>query len=56
MKKKYQELCITPLQFNCEGSLLQASIVTEEAMVTTTGQPTETFDFNDSSTFQQDWE
>lgn len=56
MKKVYKKLCVTPLQFSCEGNLLQASIVTEQAVVSTTGQKVETYDFNDSSTFQQDWE
>ena len=39
-----------------EGSLLQASIVTEEAMVTTAGQKTEKYDFSDTETFNTQWE
>ena len=55
MKKCYQTLTIEPLNVAIEGNLLQASIVTEEAMVSTTGQKVETYDFNDG-TFNLDWE
>ena len=55
MKQRYQTLTIEPLVFSIEGSLLQASIVTEEAMVTTSGQKVEEYDFNDGS-FNLDWE
>ena len=55
MKQRYQTLTIEPLEFSIEGNLLQASIVTEEAMVTTSGQKVEEYDFNDGS-FNLDWE
>ncbi len=45
-----------PLGFVFEGNLLQASIVTEEAMVSTTGQKTETYDFSDPEEFNTQWE
>lgn len=57
MKKHYEKMCMTPLGFVFEGNiLLDASIVTEDAMVSTTGQKLETHDFNDTDTFNTQWE
>ena len=57
MKKHYEKMCMTPLGFVFEGNiLLDASIVTEDAMVSTTGQKLETYDFNDTDTFNTQWE
>ena len=56
MKKHYEKMCMTPLGIVFEGNLLQASIVTEEAMVSTTGQKTETYDFSDADSFNTQWE
>lgn len=56
MRKRYEKLSVTLLGFAPEEKLLQASIVTEEAMVSTTGQKTESYDFSDSDTFNTDWE
>ena len=57
MKKHYEKMCMTPLGFVFEGNLLQASIVTEEAMVSTTGQQTETYNFSDpNNSFNTQWE
>ena len=56
MKKHYVKMCMTPLGFSVEGNLLQASIVTEEAAVMTTGQKTVEYDFTNDNTFNTDWE
>lgn len=56
MKKHYDRLCITSLGFVPQGSILQASIVDEDSMVTTTGQKTESYDFSDADTFNIEWE
>lgn len=56
MKKIYDKLNVTPLGFVPDGNFLQASIVTEETMVSTTGQKLETYDFNDTDTFNTQWE
>lgn len=56
MKKYYEELSITPLQVYAGSPILQGSIVQEDAVVVSMGQPVQNYDFNDSDTFQQDWE
>ena len=56
MKKPYEKLCMTCLDAVPGCSLLQASIVSEESMVSTTGQKTETYDFSDADTFNTQWE
>ena len=46
-----------PLGFVLEGNVLQqTSVVTEDSVVTTINQqPVESYDFNDDSSFKQDW-
>ena len=56
MKKNYEKICITPLGISAEGNLLQASIVTEQAVVSTAGQKVETYDFSDADSFNTEWE
>ena len=56
MKKLYKQISIIPLQVYAGSPILQGSIVQEDAVVVSKGQAVQNFDFNDSDTFQQDWE
>ena len=57
MKKHYEKMCMTPLGTYFEGDLLLTSVVQEESyVVTTPGHQIEKETFNDSETFQLDWE
>ena len=56
MKKRYQVPTVTPLQLYAEGNVLQSSVVQQESVVRTKGQPVQEFDFSDDTSFQQDWE
>ena len=57
MKKHYEKMCMTPLGVVFEGNLLQCSVVTNDSVVTTTGQEVQSYDFTDNtSDFNHTWE
>lgn len=57
MKKRYDKLSMSPLEFVPERRLLlETSIVESNPMVTTTAQEVQPYDFSNDTSFQQDWE
>ena len=54
MKKHYEKMCMTPLGFDFEGSLMSSSVATQTT-VRTTGQEVQNLDFSDD-TFNHSWE
>ena len=59
MKKHYEKMCMTPLGFEFEGNLLEASVITNSSVVRATGHEVGyTFDGTDTGggEFNLDWE
>ena len=55
MKKHYEKMCMTPLGFVIEGSLLAGS-VGDTVTAQTSGQELEYYDFSSDDSFNVNWE
>lgn len=56
MKKHYEKMCMTPLGFVFEGTLLQGSSITKESYAVTSPGHELVDDAFDSETFHLEWD